>query len=214
MSRALHNQKGLTLIEILVAMAINLIILAGVVSVYITQQRSYSTEKDSINMQQESRQAFTVLVRELRMIGYVADGTGLFAQSAITDASADKITFLWDSDNDGTRETVTIRMTQAGDALYDPDNPRVIRIEQDGTTTTVKQIAEYVSSISFKYHTGSTSGVLNSPIADTSTQTARDSIRVITLTMIFRTKNPTPDSTQYRLMPITTVITPRNLRII
>jgi len=61
---------GYTLVELLVAMAITLVVMAGVYKVYVTQQDSYLLQEQVAEMQQNARIAKYVLMRDIRMAGY------------------------------------------------------------------------------------------------------------------------------------------------
>ena len=64
------NRKGVTLIELLVALIISAIIVAGIYRVLLTQQQSYAVQEDVVDMQQNVRVALNVMMRELRMAGF------------------------------------------------------------------------------------------------------------------------------------------------
>jgi type IV pilus assembly protein PilW len=61
---------GYSLVELLVAMAISLVVMAGVYKVYVTQQDSYLLQEQMAEMQQNARVAKYVLTKDIRMVGY------------------------------------------------------------------------------------------------------------------------------------------------
>ncbi|MFZ3089484.1 MAG: PilW family protein [Nitrospirota bacterium] len=63
------NDKGFTLIEILVSLAILGIVLAGIYSVYTMQHKSYIVQEQVANMQQNERVALQMITRDIRMAG-------------------------------------------------------------------------------------------------------------------------------------------------
>lgn len=63
-------ENGLTLVELMVAMAISVIVMAAIYQVYQSQQRAYLTQQMVIEMQQNARSAMTLMKREIRMAGY------------------------------------------------------------------------------------------------------------------------------------------------
>ena len=67
------NQKGVTLIELLVALVIAAITLAGVYRVFISQTRSYAVQDQVMEVQQSVRSAMEILLRDLRMTGFDDD---------------------------------------------------------------------------------------------------------------------------------------------
>lgn len=73
---SLHNQSGLSLIEIMVAMTLSLFLLAGVGILYIN---TFTIQRDSnqrVDLNDNSRTALTVISKHLRSAGY-ANGLGI-----------------------------------------------------------------------------------------------------------------------------------------
>jgi type IV pilus assembly protein PilW len=77
------NKKGLSLVELLVALAICGIVVAGAYSFFITQTRVYSVQDQAIEAQQNVRLAMEILLRDLRMAGY--DDDSIKSTVTITD---------------------------------------------------------------------------------------------------------------------------------
>jgi prepilin-type N-terminal cleavage/methylation domain-containing protein len=67
------NKKGITLIELLVALAISGIVLAGVYQLFISQTRTYAKQDQVVEVQQSVRTAMEILLRDLRMAGFDDD---------------------------------------------------------------------------------------------------------------------------------------------
>jgi len=68
-----HNEKGVTLVELLVALVIAAITLAGVYRVFISQTRSYAVQDQVMEVQQSVRSAMEIMLRDLRMTGFDDD---------------------------------------------------------------------------------------------------------------------------------------------
>ncbi|UCD71552.1 MAG: prepilin-type N-terminal cleavage/methylation domain-containing protein [Syntrophobacterales bacterium] len=64
------NQKGLTLIELMVALAIGFIVIAAVYQAFTSQQRTYTIQDQVAEAQQSARAAMNILMRDLRMAGH------------------------------------------------------------------------------------------------------------------------------------------------
>ena len=64
-----NKNKGFTLIEILVSLAILGIVLAGIYSVYTMQHKSYIVQEQVANMQQNERIALHMITRDIRTAG-------------------------------------------------------------------------------------------------------------------------------------------------
>ena len=72
------KQKGMTLIELLVAMAITGLLGAGVYRTFTGQQHTYEVQDQIVDMQQNVRMAISRMTRELRMGGYGKLGATFF----------------------------------------------------------------------------------------------------------------------------------------
>ena len=68
-----HNQKGFTLVELLVGLAISSIIIAAAYASYIVIKNNYDFQKDMKNISQSSRAVATMIMRDVRMAGYNFD---------------------------------------------------------------------------------------------------------------------------------------------
>jgi len=64
------KSKGVTLIELLIALVISAILIAGIYRTFIHQQRTYATQEQVADMQQNVRVAINRVIREIRMSGF------------------------------------------------------------------------------------------------------------------------------------------------
>src|SRR4030065_2463204 len=64
------NKRGVTLIELLVALVISAILVAGVYRTFVSQQRAYTVQDQVVEMQQNVRIALNKMLREIRMVNY------------------------------------------------------------------------------------------------------------------------------------------------
>lgn len=96
---AIHStQRGFTLVELMIALAIAGVVMAAVVTTFRIQQASYVVQDDVVVMQQNLRAAMSQMDRELRMAGYDPAKT---ADAGITVANPSDITFTQVADADG-----------------------------------------------------------------------------------------------------------------
>ena len=93
------GQKGVTLIELMVAMAIAGVIGAAMIAFQQSQTRSYVTNEVLVDMQQNARAAMHFMVSEIKMAG--CDPLGR-ANAGIRTATDDSITFTMDFAGDDT----------------------------------------------------------------------------------------------------------------
>jgi prepilin-type N-terminal cleavage/methylation domain-containing protein len=62
--------RGVTLIELLIALVISSILIAGIYRMFIHQQRAYTTQEQVADMQQNVRGAINKMIREIRLAGF------------------------------------------------------------------------------------------------------------------------------------------------
>jgi len=92
------KKNGLTLIELLIALVLSSILIAGLYQIFISQQKTYMVQDQVADMQQNIRVAIDQMTREIRMAGYGGDMLAIFGNingftSIITPAD-DSITIL------------------------------------------------------------------------------------------------------------------------
>jgi type IV pilus assembly protein PilW len=71
--RSTFNEKGVSLIELLVALVIAAITLAGIYRVFISQTKTYAIQDQVVEVQQSVRSAMDIILRDLRMTGFDDD---------------------------------------------------------------------------------------------------------------------------------------------
>ncbi|MBI5344932.1 MAG: prepilin-type N-terminal cleavage/methylation domain-containing protein [Deltaproteobacteria bacterium] len=89
--------RGFTLIEVLIAMAISLVVLAGVYSLYTYFIRATGGQEKLLEIQQEGRAAMERLSKEIRVAGCY------YRNTPIITAAADRFEFESDTDPDPTK---------------------------------------------------------------------------------------------------------------
>ena len=72
-----EKQKAFTLVELLIAMAIALVVIAGISSTFISQRKTYDVQEQISEMLQNGRAAMGIMSNEIRMTGYGAPTTNL-----------------------------------------------------------------------------------------------------------------------------------------
>lgn len=83
----LLDQNGLSLIELMVAMAIGLILMLGATGVLVSNQRSFQVTEDVAAIQENARAAIDMIGRDLREAGLHPCGTATVIDKAGTAAS-------------------------------------------------------------------------------------------------------------------------------
>lgn len=83
--RKSEDQKGFTLVELMLALFISGLVMTAVVSIYVAQSRGYSELSDISNIQQDLRGALVILPMEIRLAGCdptESDVPGILAATA------------------------------------------------------------------------------------------------------------------------------------
>jgi type IV pilus assembly protein PilW len=70
-----NKQRGITIIEVMVALALSLIILAGVMHIFINNKQTYRVQEAFARLQESGRFATHFITRDLRMAGYAGCGS-------------------------------------------------------------------------------------------------------------------------------------------
>ena len=109
----LGNHQGFTLVELMITLVMAGIIVAAIYSAYIIQQKTYYTQGQVADMQQNNRAGLEVMTSEIQMATY--DPSSHKAGASITTANATTFAFTSDLDGNGdvlgTDENVTYGIT-------------------------------------------------------------------------------------------------------
>ena len=73
----LSNRKGLTIVELMVALVLSFILIGAVYRTFTSQQKAYTVQDQVAEAQQNARMAMNMLVRDIRMAGYGMPDTGV-----------------------------------------------------------------------------------------------------------------------------------------
>lgn len=116
----MKRQKGLSLVELLIAMALGLVLMLGVVSIFISSKRTYSVVTAQSQAQENGRVVKYFLGRSLRQAGYWDDPKAArnFASEGVF--GQDEVVHVTDNDStdaavlDGT-DTISVRFNGSAD---------------------------------------------------------------------------------------------------
>ena len=93
----IKNNKGFTLVEILVALVIDFVVLAGIYAAFYSQQKSHVKEQQVVDAQQNVRGSAAFMAAEIRLAGMQSKGT---AVAGILTAGAHSFQFTLDRNDD------------------------------------------------------------------------------------------------------------------
>ncbi len=92
---AFPNQRGLTLIELMIGMALGLVVVVGIGYIYMGSRQSYRVQDNMARIQENGRFAMDILGREIRMAGFQGCSTAKFTSTINAQATAQN-NYLWD----------------------------------------------------------------------------------------------------------------------
>jgi len=186
----LKKTEGFTLIELMVAIAIGMVVLAAVTTTFMSQTKFYSAQEQVNEMEQNARGALDLIARELKMAGYKPNG-GSF--SGIT---YDTTQLRIQADISGT-DGLTTSANEDIIYTYNSTNKQILRNGQ--------ALADNIWAFNFSY--------LDSAGAATTTTA---NIRQVAISITARTAKPDPNYSPnggYREYSVTATITPPNLAL-
>lgn len=145
MITGLKTNKGFTLIELMIAIAIGSIVIAGTVMLFHRQIMANNTQRLMVSMQQNVRAAVSFMERDIRMAA--SDPTGKarldpdFPPPEIQIANGSELQFT--SDADATETSTTTKYELIGDNLVrngqilapNIDALNFVYLDEDGNTT-------------------------------------------------------------------------------
>ncbi len=152
------NCNGFTLPELLIAMAISGIIIAGIVGARLGQQQQSITQQQAVDMQQTVRAAMFLMTSEMRLAGFDPDGNanvGILTAGDLNSAG-DTFSFSYIADWDGIDNDDDGAIDESGELAtltytledHDGDGDNDITIDY-GSGAVI--LAENISNLTFVY---------------------------------------------------------------
>jgi prepilin-type N-terminal cleavage/methylation domain-containing protein len=196
-----HSRHGFSLLELLIALAIGMVLLAVVTTTFINQRQVYAVQDEVEGMMQNAMVGLDVMQRDIMFAGYNPTET---SGAGIVAATANSLQFTMDLNGDDDLGDPEENVTYA---LYDADADGDWDLGRD-TGTGYQLIAENIVSLSLTYRLADGS--------ETSAPTAAQlsQIRLIDVSLTARTAKPDrqyPANGGYRTQTLTMVIHLRNM---
>lgn len=96
------NQKGITLIELLISFMLSAIVMAGAYQVFINQAKTYEVQEAVADAQNAVRSGMQIMTDDLRMAGYDKEGGGsnVTITTPVPIHQTNNIRVEWEQDND------------------------------------------------------------------------------------------------------------------
>ncbi len=148
------KERGFTLVELMVAMAVGGIVMAAVMTSFLSQHRSYLAQDNVVEMQQNARVSMDMLTRDIRSAGFDPNNLG----AGITIAAPNNLVFTREDDlpANGT-ETVAYSLFDAFTFTVPPSNDGLVDdlalqlTSAAGVSAGRQVVAENISQLEFRY---------------------------------------------------------------
>ncbi|MGW8145146.1 MAG: prepilin-type N-terminal cleavage/methylation domain-containing protein [Anaerolineales bacterium] len=181
MSHTLRRNNGVTLTELLIALALTGIVAGAIYKIFISQGRAYTVQSEVAEMQQNLRAGVFMMEREIRMAGY--DPTRAANTEILTAAPGD-LEFTADLNGDGDTDDPSEHMIYTHyDTNADGTSDALGRNDVNAGAGT-QLLAENIDELNFVYLDGS-----RNALNDMTTSVAPadlPNIRSIQVTMVAR----------------------------
>lgn len=202
--------SGFTLVELIISMAIGLIVLAALYSVFIMQNRTLSTQEQIAEMQQNARIGMDIMQRDIRIAGYNPTKTTSWVSGTkpgLTSAAADSLSFV--SDLNANADTTASSANPEENVTYDRADDGGISCLRRTVNGSGDSIVGNIESLAFVYYDEAGNTLSIPP--------SLSNVRKIQVTITAKTA--LPDHTyvdpikgdHYRRYSLTSQIAPRNL---
>ncbi len=196
--RTYKNTAGFTLIEMMVAITLGMIVIAGVTGTFTAQTRQNAAEEQISQMNQNVRGALDMILRDLMQACYKAPGGSV---AGVT-YNASQLLIQADLDANGSIDTGSTSLEYVV-YVFDSANQRITR--QLGTAGSAEVLAENITACNFTYKD-----------ASDATTTTSSSIRKMTIAITGQTAKVDPSYSSNggrRTYSMSADVTPPNLAL-
>jgi type IV pilus assembly protein PilW len=137
------NSKGMTLIELMVALVICTILIGGIYRLFVSQSRAYTVQDQVVEVQQNTRATMEIMLRDLRMTGFDNDRTAaVIVPSPPLVPEDHAITVMYEQNN--ALRQVSYRVDGGA---------RLLRQETINGVSNTEALLENVNALNFSYGT-------------------------------------------------------------
>lgn len=185
MKKSQSKDRGFTLVEIMVSLAISSLVIAGIYGVYTIQQRSYTVQEQVSEMQQRARSALDFMARNLRMAGHNPNGNPKCSSSLKT-AESDRLIFdICEAGKSEYRYTIAYN---GADGTLNVTTDKDI----DGPDSTMP-LAEDIDALQFRYFSYQYDSALK--VYKIITAPSAGAVNIVQISMLVRSSYPDPEYT-------------------
>ena len=166
------GNDGFSVVELVLALAVMVVVMVGIISLFSSLNRNYTTQNAAAAVQQVARTGIDIMTRNIRMAGFNPQSTNPIG---IVEASANKIRFHCDLDGSGLIEPDA---DPREDIAYLLNSKRQLIKQNNGNSRTNRSLVDNVSALKFKYFD-----------ADDRETHNLDNIRAVAITLTIREKS-------------------------
>ncbi len=191
------KSDGFSIVEMLIAVAIGLIVLAGLVVVFVSQKKAYDVQAQVTEMHQNARAALDMISRDVAVAGYDPTSYGVVGIPYHADRLQLRADLNGNGDTNDANEDVTYELTGT-----------VINRTSGGNTVAFLENIENKDNLGFKIRYLKADGSEVNSAAD------EDKIRKIDIQLTVRTSRPDPsfaDNNGYRTRTLRSEVILRNM---
>ena len=205
-----RTAKGFTLVEIIIAMAVGMIVLATLYSLFSAQNQAFSVQEQIVEMQQNARSGMEIMLRDLRMAGYNPRKINPWisgTKPGLTGATSASVSYAADLNGNG--DTTAASSNPAENIAYDMYSEGGVSYLARTANGVRIVVARNVESLALAYYDQAGNALSATP--------SLAAVRKIQVTLTTKTALPDPSYSDpahgdhYRRYSLTFEVTPRNL---
>lgn len=152
------NQRGFSIIGLLISIALSSLLLVGVFNIYSVQNKTFIAQDQVIEMQENVRAAMDIMVRDIRMTGYDPTGAGSIGIVFVDDALP-SLQFSADINENG-----VIGADEADEDITYSYDSGSLEIKRKGFTNDIfRPLVGNIENLTFNYYDASGT-LLPSPV--------------------------------------------------
>jgi len=191
------KSDGFSIVEMLIAVAIGLIVLAGLVVVFVSQKKAYDVQAQVTEMHQNARAALDMISRDVAGAGYDPTNYGVVGIPYDADRLQLRADLNGNGDTNDANEDVTYELAGT-----------VINRTSGGNTVVFLENIENKDNLGFKIR------YLKADGSEVNSSADEDKIRKIDIQLTVRTSRPDPsfaDNNGYRTRTLRSEVNLRNM---
>jgi type IV pilus assembly protein PilW len=136
---------GFSVVELVVALAVMLVVMVGIISLFASLNRTYTTQNVAAAVQQVARTGIDIMTRNIRMAGFNPLNINPIG---IVEASANKIRFHCDLNGSG---SIEVDADPREDIAFLLNRNKQLIKQNNGNSRSNRSLVDNVKDLKFKY---------------------------------------------------------------